>query len=315
MNEIEPLEPFEGIRKVWSDDLNEWWYAVLDTVEILTESSNAQVYWRQMKLREPELVTFCNRFPMKHRKNKRTYQTDCANEEGMLRIIQSISSPKAEPFKQWLAKTGARRLGEIRSDPIELEREKYRLQGYDEDWINTRLSSKAVRNELTDEWNRRQVIGRPYGELTNEIHMGTFDGMSVQAHKEHKDVEKGNLRDHMTPLELAFTILGEVTTTELVRREDAQGYNQNMEAARKGGKTTGDARKAFEESFGEKVISDKSYIEERKRLLAHGTVSICDSCHNSISESVTYGTEVGNLCKDCFDKAVASREINQDGEV
>jgi DNA-damage-inducible protein D len=316
MSDIEVFEPFdESIRKVWNAATQEWWLAVVDVVQILTESADASAYWRQMKRRDKELVTICHKFPLKSLKNNRTYQTDCANQEGMLRIIQSISSPKAEPFKQWLAKTGSRRLDEIRNDPIELEREKYRLQGYDEEWINARLSSKAVRNELTDEWNKRQISGRQYGELTNEIHKGTFDGLSVQAHKEHKGVEKGNLRDHMTRIELAFTILGEATTTEIAQKEDAQGYGDNLIAAQKGGNSAGAARRAFEEFRGEKVISDKSYLNERKRLLAHGSVGACESCHNPVNKSQTYGTEAGSLCQDCFDKAIASGEINQDGEV
>ncbi len=317
MSEIQSFEPFEGgIRKIWNKESQEWFFAIVDVVEILAEPTRVREYWRKMKVRDfGDIEPFWYQFKLKHKKNNRTYDTDCANEEGILRIIQSIPSPKAEPFKKWLAMTGARRLEEIRSDPIELEREKYRLLGYDEEWINARLNSKTVRNELTDEWKNRHVIGRQYGHLTNEIHRGTFDGLTVQGHKDLKGVEKGNLRDHMTPIELAFTILGEATTTEIVRKENSLGYDQNLDAARRGGKGAGDARRAFEESTGIQVTSDKSYIEERKRLLARGTEGICDLCQKQIEESETYGTEAGNLCKSCFDEAVADGEINLDGEI
>ncbi|MEM8861512.1 MAG: Bro-N domain-containing protein [Chloroflexota bacterium] len=317
MDEIQSFEPFDGqIRKVWDEKDQEWRFAIVDVIELLVETERAAEYWRKMRKRDlAEIPPFWWDYKMKHKKNNRTYKTDCANEEGLLRIIQSISSPKAEPFKLWLAQTGARRLEEIRDNPIELEREKYRLSGYDEDWINSRLNSKAVRNELTDEWKNRQITGRQYGQLTDEIHQGTFDGMNVKRHKEHKGVEKGNLRDHMTPLELAFTILGEATTLEIARNENAQGFGQNLDAAKRGGEGAGSARKLIEESIGKSVISDKSYIEERKRLLAHGSVGKCDSCHNPVQESETYGTEVGSLCSNCFDNAVAAGEINQDGEI
>ena len=205
---------------------------------------------------------------MKSRKNNRTYQTECANQEGLLRIVQSIPSPKAEPFKQWLAKTGSRRLDEIQADPLEAEREKYRLLGYNEDWINARIGSITTRNQLTDEWQKRNVQGREYGILTNEIHQGTFDNMSVKAHKELKGIAKGNLRDHMTPLELAFTILGEASTIEEAKAADAQGFEENKKAAQKGGQNAGIARKSFEEASGRPVISNKSYLESRKNLEA-----------------------------------------------
>lgn len=315
MSELESFELFDThIRRVWDEATGEWWFAVVDVIEILTDSSNPAVYWRQMKNRDAELVTFCNGFSMKHKTNNRTYKTDCSNQVGMLRIIQSIPSRSAEPFKRWLAMTGSRRLDEIKNDPLEIEREKYRLAGYDEKWINARIGSISARNEITDEWEQRGIQDREYGILTNEIHEGAFD-MSVRKHKKLKGVEKGNLRDHMTPAELAITILGETGTTEIIREEDSQGFQENRNAARRGGKGAGAARKAYEEAMGKKVISDKSYIEERKRLLAHGTVGVCESCQNPINESRTYGTEIGNLCETCFEEAVSRREINEDGEI
>lgn len=273
--EIQPIYQFEGIRRKWREERREYWYAVVDVIEVLAETKSPSRYWNELRSSTKsksgiELFDFCEKLPMKSRKNNRTYRTDCANPQGLLRIIQSIPSPGAEPFKQWLAKTGSRRLKEIQNDPIEREREKYRLQGYDENWINTRLESQGVRNELTDEWRNRGVSeGHEFGILTNEIHKGTFDEMSVKDHKEHKDLKKGDsLRDHMTPIELAFTILGEASTIEEIKQNDPKGFEENRDSAKKGGKTAGKLREVYEEETGRPVISDQSYIEERRRLLA-----------------------------------------------
>ncbi|MCB9008774.1 MAG: phage antirepressor protein [Ardenticatenaceae bacterium] len=268
--ELQPLNEYEGLRRIWDESTQRWWFAVVDVVGLLSEATDPSRYWADMKRRDKsgQLLAICEKFPMKSPKNNRTYQTECANQEGILRIVQSIPSPKAEPFKQWLAKTGSRRLDEIQADPLEAERERYRLLGYDEDWINARIGSIATRNQLTDEWQQRGVQGREYGILTNEIHKGTFDNMSVKAHKEYKGVQKGNLRDHMTPLELAFTILGEASTIEEAKAADAQGFDENKNAAVKGGKNAGVARKSFEEASGRPVISNKSYLEMRKKLEA-----------------------------------------------
>ncbi len=269
-DDIQPLNEYEGLRRIWDEKSGRWWFAVVDVVQLLSEATDPSRYWADMKRRDEsgQLLALCEKFPMKSRKNNRTYQTECANQEGLLRIVQSIPSPKAEPFKQWLAKTGSRRLDEIQADPLEAEREKYRLLGYDEDWINARIGSITTRNQLTDEWQKRNVQGREYGILTNEIHQGTFDNMSVKAHKELKGVAKGNLRDHMTPLELAFTILGEASTLEEAKAADAQGLEENKKAAQKGGQNAGIARKSFEEASGRPVISNKSYLESRKNLEA-----------------------------------------------
>jgi DNA-damage-inducible protein D len=318
MSDLEIFNQFNGeIRKVWDEGTDEWWYAIVDVVELLTESPDPSKYLYKMKKKEPDLEhsPFWRKFTMISKKNNRKYQTDCFNQKGILRIIQSIPSPNVEPLKRWLAITGSRRLDEIALDPLELEREKYRLQGYDEDWIDRRLKTKAQRNALTDEWSARNVEGKKYGILTNEIHKGAFDGMTVQDHKELKGVEKANLRDHMSPYELLFTELGEMATTEQAQATNAQGFKENLEAAQSGGENAGAARKTFEKMQGISIISDKSYIEERKRLLAHGTVGKCESCHSSIKESETYGTEVGNLCQSCFAIVLNRGEINEDGEV
>ncbi|MCA9953578.1 MAG: phage antirepressor protein [Ardenticatenaceae bacterium] len=268
--QLQPLDEYQGLRRIWDENTQRWWFAVVDVVALLSEATDPSRYWADMKRRDKsgQLLAICEKFPMRSRKNNRTYQTECADQERILRILQSIPSPKAEPFKQWLAKTGSRRLDEIQADPLEAERERYRLLGYDEEWINARIGSITTRNELTDEWQQRGVQGGEYGILTNEIHKGTFDNLSVKAHKEYKGVKKGNLRDHMTPLELAFTILGEASTIDEARATDAKGFDENKKAARKGGKNAGVARKSFEEASGRPVISNKSYLEMRKKLEA-----------------------------------------------
>ena len=259
--EIQQFDQFERIRKVIDPESEEVYYVVIDIVEVLSQSTDPRKYWNDMKRRDKQVAADCRQFPIRSRKNNRKYRRDCADQAGVLRIIQSIPSQKAEPFKQWMAKTGSRRLDEIRNNPIEIEREKYRLMGYDENWINTRLESQGVRNELTDEWRNRGVNeGIEFGILTNEIHKGTFDEMSVKEHKKHKDLKKGDsLRDHMTPIELAFTILGEASTIEEIKQNDPEGFEENRESAKKGGMTAGKLRQVYEEETGRPVISDKSY--------------------------------------------------------
>ena len=267
-SELQVLNEYDAIRRIWDETTGRYWFSIVDVVYLLSEATDPSRYWADMKRRDKsgELLANCEKFPMKSVKNNRTYQTECADQRGILRIIQSIPSAKAEPFKQWLAMTGSRRLDEIQADPLEVEREKYRLMGYDENWINARIGSITTRNQLTDEWQNRGVQGREYGTLTNVIHRNTFDDMSVKDHKDLKGVEKGNLRDHMTPLELAFTILGEASTIEEVNEDDAQGFEENRKAAQKGGKNASVARKSFEEASGRPVISDQSYPEQRKKL-------------------------------------------------
>lgn len=269
-SELRPFDEYAGIRRIWDETTARWWFSVVDVVQLLSEATDASRYWADMKRRDEsgQLLALCEKFPMKSSKNNRTYQTECADQRGILRIVQSIPSAKAEPFKQWLAITGSRRLDEIQADPLEAEREKYRLAGYDEGWINARIGSITTRNQLTDEWQNRGVQNREYGILTNEIHKGTFDNMSVKDHREYKGIKKGNLRDHMTPLELAFTILGEASTIEEAREADAKGFEENKKAAQKGGKNAGVARNSFEEASGRPVISDQSYLESRKKLEA-----------------------------------------------
>ncbi len=227
---------FEGrqIRRILDEETGEWWYAVVDVIEALTDSQKPRDYWYRMKKRVAEndgfeLSTICRQFKLKAA-NNRFYNTDCANTEGILRIIQSVPSPKAEPFKRWLAEVGAERLDELENPELAAERLRqiYRAKGYSDDWIERRLQSIVTRNELTDEWQNRQVqAGREVAILTAEIAKATF-GMTPSEHKKLKQLKRENLRDHMTGLELAFTILGEAATTEITRQEDAQGFSENQ---------------------------------------------------------------------------------------
>lgn len=254
-------------RKVWDEETGEMYFAIVDVVEALTDSPRPAAYWRKMKMRElKEVVPFWNDFPLKHKKNGRTYKTDCANREGIFRIIQSIPSPKAEPFKLWFAQLGNERIEEIQ-DPtkaIERAREFYRAQGRDDEWITARLNSKNIRDELTDEWDARGIEGREYAFLTAEISRGTF-GMNPSDHKKLKGLKKQSLRDHMSSAELVFTMLGELTTTQVARRDDAQGYDENKKAAREGGQFAGRSRQEYEELTGNNVVTSDNFLPEDKK--------------------------------------------------
>lgn len=260
---------FEGhqIRRILDEETKEWWYAVVDVIKALTDSAKPRNYWYDLKRREQaksgvELSAICRQFKLKA-PNNRFYDTDCANTEGMLRIIQSISSPKAEPFKRWLAEVGSERLEEFDNPELAAERLRqiYQVKGYSDDWIDRRLQSIVTRNELTDEWQNRGVeAGREVAILTAEIAKATF-GMTPAEHKKLKKLKRENLRDHMTGLELAFTILGEAATAEITRQENAQGFDTNQVAARKGGRIAGNARRELEAETGRPVVSPTNYLE------------------------------------------------------
>lgn len=256
------------IRRIWHNE--EWWFAVVDVLAALTGSKNPAVYWRVLKKRLKEegseqTVTNCNGLKLPA-KDGRMRKTDCANTAGMLRIIQSVPSPKAEPFKQWLAQVGYERIQEIENPELAAERARtyYRDLGYDEDWIEKRLQSIITRGQLTDEWKGRGVKeGLEYAILTAEIAEATF-GLKPKDHKEVKDLKRENLRDHMTPLELIFTMLGEESTKQQTVKDDAQGFNENREAAKKGGTAAGKALDAYEKETGEKVVSPSNYKQQIK---------------------------------------------------
>lgn len=248
----------KAIRRTWHNE--EWWFSVSDVVGVLSESKDPKAYWRKLKQRENQLVTLCHglKLPAKDGKMRKE---DCSNTEGLFRIIQSIPSKKAEPFKQWLAKIGYERIQEIENPELAAERARqyYRDLGYSEDWINKRLQSIQVRGELTDEWKERGVQeGREYAILTAEISKATF-GFTPSQYKNFKDLKKENLRDHMTNLELIFTMLSEESTKQEVVNRDAKGFYENRDAAKAGGKAAGKAREAYEKQTGNEVISPSNF--------------------------------------------------------
>jgi hypothetical protein len=255
---------------------NEWWFSIVDVCGALTDSPDAGAYWRKLKQRlsaeGSEVVTFCHGLKLPAPDGKMR-QTDCSNTEGLFRIIQSIPSPKAEPFKRWLAKVGYERVQEIENPELATERTKalYRAKGYSDAWIEKRVRGIAVRAELTDEWKKRGVKDEPeYAILTSEISKAAF-GLTPTEYKNLKGLERENLRDHMTDLELIFSMLGEAATTEITRRHDAQGFGENKTATRKGGRIAGEARENLEKETGEKVVTPENYLVEpegRKRLAA-----------------------------------------------
>jgi hypothetical protein len=256
----------KAIRRVW--DKNEWWFSVVDVCSVLTESPDAGAYWRKLKQRlgteGSEVVTFCHGLKLQAPDGKQRI-TDCANTEGIFRIIQSIPSPKAEPFKRWLAQVGYERVKEIEDPELASARarELYEAKGYPKDWIEKRMRAIAIRGALTDEWKARGVAeGREYSILTAEIARATF-GVPPGDHKKLKGLEQAktaNLRDHMTDLELIFTMLGEAGTTEIAKHKNAQGFVGNRNAAKEGGTVAGNARKELEAKTGVPVVSRQNYL-------------------------------------------------------
>ncbi|MCL4470955.1 MAG: Bro-N domain-containing protein [Gammaproteobacteria bacterium] len=257
----------KAIRRTWHNE--EWWFSVVDVCGVLTDSPDAGAYWRKLKQRlgaeGSEVVTFCHGLKLEAPDGKQRV-TDCANTEGLFRVIQSIPSPRAEPFKRWLAQVGYERVKEIENPELASARarELYQAKGYPQAWIEKRLRSIAVRGELTDEWKMRGVQeGKEYSILTAEIARATF-GVTPGAHSRLKGLDKvktgNNLRDHMTDLELIFTMLGEAGTTEIARRKDAKGFADNRTAAKEGGTIAGDARKALEAKSGKPVVSKQNYL-------------------------------------------------------
>jgi len=269
MAENDALVVFQDkkIRRVFHE--NEWFFSVVDVVKALTDSPTPRQYWGKVKEREFEFLQLS---PIWVRlkliaEDGKLRETDCANTKNMFRIVQSIPSPKAEPFKQWLAQVGYERVLEIENPELAQIRMKelYRKKGYSEDWIEKRVRGIIIRQELTDEWKKRKVgEDREYAILTNEISKATF-GKTVEEYKEFKNLKKQNLRDHMNDLELIFNMLGERATTEIARKKNAQGFFENTIVARKGGKIAGDARKNLEIETGEKVVTKENYLQELEK--------------------------------------------------
>ncbi len=265
------------VRVHWDDEKEKWYFSVIDVVGILSESINPKSYWTTLKQRlkkeGSEVVTNCDRLKMLATDGKMR-MTDVADTEQILRLIQSIPSPKAEPFKSWLAKVGAERIEETENPELAFERamETYLKKGYSKEWINQRLKSIEVRKELTDEWDSRGVKqGLEYAILTDEI-TRAWTGLSTKEYKNLKDLKKENLRDNMTNLELVLNMLAEASTTEITKEKDAVGFEQNKKTAKAGGKVAKAARKQLEDTTGKSVISSQNYLDlkQQKQLKKKG---------------------------------------------
>ncbi len=271
MPEENTIKIFEQkqVRSIWDQEKEKWFFAIVDVITILTESNNPQVYWRVLKKRMlsegNETVTNCNGLKMQAPDGKMR-MTDVADTEQLLRLIQSIPSPKAEPFKQWLAKVGYDRMQEI-SDPeqgLNRARENWQKLGRSEKWIQQRMSGQETRNKLTDYWKQSGVIkSDEFSFLTNIIHQ-EWTGLSVKQHKNLKNLTSQNIRDHMSEAELIFTALAELSTRQIAEAEKAKGLNQNATAGKKGGKIAKDARIALEEKTGKKVVNSENFLPPSK---------------------------------------------------
>jgi hypothetical protein len=246
----------------------EWWFSILDVVSVLTDSPQPKTYWAKMKDRDKEMsqpFPFWEQLKLPAEDGKMRL-TDCADTEGIFRIIQSIPSPKAEPFKRWLAKVGYERVQEIENPELATKRTRmlYKLKGYPEDWIEKRMRGIAIREELTDEWQKRGAKEqREYEILTAEISKATF-GITPNEYKKLKNLKRENLRDHMDDFELIFTMLGERSTTEIHRNEDSKGVSKLKKDANRGGRVAGTARKELEKEIGRSIVSKKNYLPKKK---------------------------------------------------
>jgi hypothetical protein len=251
------------IRTQWDDDQEKWYFSIVDVVAVLTESENSNNYWKVLKNRlkkeGSQLVTNCNQLKMQSSDGK-YYKTDVADTEQLFRLIQSIPSPKAEPFKLWLAKIGRERMDEIEDPEIGIERlmETYLRKGYSKEWINQRLKSIEVRKELTDEWEKRGVQkGQEFAILTDEI-TKAWSGYSTKQYKNLKDLKKENLRDHMTNLELVLNMLAEATTSEISKEKHPKSFDDSRRIAKQGGTIAGNTRREIEEKTGKKVVTSQN---------------------------------------------------------
>ncbi len=273
MNDALVVFQDKKIRRLWHND--EWYFSVVDVVSALEASNLPKRYWSDLKVNlseegfEPYDKIVQLKLPAEDGKLR---ETDCANTKSMFRIIQSIPSPKAEPFKQWLAQVGYERVQEIENPELAQKRMKeiYKSKGYSDDWIEKRVRGIVIRDELIDEWDKRGVkTEKEYAILTAEISKATF-GMTPSEYKDFKGLKKENLRDHMNDLELIFSMLGERVSTELTREEDAQGYTEAEGVAKRGGRIAGNARKETEQELGRPITSSENYLSEpekkKKRL-------------------------------------------------
>lgn len=271
MNEIKLYEN-KKIRSAWDDEKEEWYFSVVDVVGVLTESEDPGNYWKVLKKRLKdegrELVTICNQLKMKSHKDGKMYKTDVADMQGIFRIIQSIPSPKAEPFKMWLAEVGKERIDETLDPEQTIDRalETYLKKGYSKEWINQRLQSIQVRKELTDVWENHGIKkGVEYAILTDEI-TKAWSGMTTKGYKQLKGLKKENLRDNMTTLEIVLNMLAEATTTEITKTMNPIGLEENKVMAKRGGSIAGNARKEIEQETGKPVITSKNAVDLSKLI-------------------------------------------------
>ena len=269
MDEHKALVVFQDkkIRRIW--DNNEWWFVAIDIVAALTDSKDPSGYLKDMRRRDEGFAQgwgqIATPLPVDTHGGKQTL--NCVSVKGAFRLIQSIPSPKAEPFKLWLAQIGYERVQEIQSPELSQERMKelYRAKGYSEDWIEKRVRGIAIRQELTDEWKKRGVEeGKEFAILTNEISKATF-GKTIKEYKKHKNLRAENLRDHMTDLELIFSMLGEKATSEITQAKNSKGFGECLDSSKEGGAIAGNARKELEKKTGKKVVTNRNYLGLKSR--------------------------------------------------
>ncbi|MEO7046631.1 MAG: BRO family protein [Ferruginibacter sp.] len=258
------------VRSEWNEKEQKWYFSIIDIIEILSESNNPRRYWSDLKIKLQkegfiQLYEIIVQLKLESPDGKK-YTTDCADSKSLFRIIQSIPSPKAEPFKLWLAQVGSDRLDEIENPELATQRtrELYKLKGYPDDWIEKRMRSIAIREELTGEWKSRGVKEqKEYAILTAEISKAAF-GLTPAQYKKVKGLKSQNLRDHMNDLELIFSMLGEASTTAIVKNKNPKGFVENKIAAKKGGSVAGKARIDLEKKTGKKVVSKENYLPAAK---------------------------------------------------
>ena len=271
---MNPIKLFESknIRSVWNEVEEKWYFSVHDIVFVLTDSTDVKQYVKRILSRDSSLKlkwgTICTLVEMVAGDGRKR-KIQAADIKGLLRIIQSIPSPKAEPFKLWLAQVGSERIEEIENPELAIQRtrETYKLKGYSDEWVEKRMRSIAIREELTEEWSERGIKEqKEYAILTAQISKATF-GLTPSEYKEVKNLKRENLRDHMTDLELIFSMLGEASTTAIVKTQNPKGFIENKKAAKQGGDVAGNARKELEKKTGEKVVSTTNYkvLEEKKQ--------------------------------------------------
>ena len=269
MGNKDTMQFFENkkIRSVWDAEKEEWFFSIVDVVAVLTESPNPNNYWKVLKSRlikeGNQTVTNCNQLKLRSPKDGKKYKTDVADTEQLLRIIQSIPSPKAEPFKLWLAEVGKERIEETIDPELTIDRalETYLKKGYSREWINQRLQAIQVRKELTDEWTDRGVKkGREFAILTDEI-TRAWSGLSTRQYKDFKGLKKENLRDNMSTTELVLNMLAETSTKDISKAEKPETFEENVSVAKAGGGIAGIARKALEERIGKSVITSENAVQ------------------------------------------------------